>query len=211
MGFCRDRRPALGLFERHSNCETNSVLGDFRSLDQRSESLRALFLRAKSRAPASDCLKDRLYPRRIQPRVQIVDKRGAVIQKPCDGGRELVFDLHRWNPPATAALACGTLQQASRNIVAIMPIAFDRVTRRQPFSRLIEEFAQQRTTRRAVRLSDRANDMQLQELLSLFPRRTRDDRLMLPRISAALVSDFTNVNRIAQYRVKRPAGEWLLT
>jgi hypothetical protein len=82
---------------------------------------------------------------------------------------------------------------------------------RQPFTRLIEQLADQWTPHSAVRPSHRPDGMQLQEFLHLVSYPGCDDRLMLPWISRAFVANFTNVDRVAQQCVKRSARERLRT
>ncbi len=95
--------------------------------------------------------------------------------------------------------------------IAIPSITLDCVTRRQPFSRFIEQLADERTPHRTVRPSNRPDGIQLQEFLHLVPSDARDDRLMQPWISRAFMANFTNVDRVAQQSVKCPTRERLRT
>src|ERR1700730_5612347 len=91
------------------------------------------------------------------------------IENPGDGGGQIAFDLQGGNPPSLSRVARGSLHQATRDVISIPAIALDCMTRRQPFTRIVEELADERTGRSSTRPAISPNCMEAQKFLGLVP------------------------------------------
>ena len=129
--------------------------------------------------------------------IDVGDDSRAFVENPGDGGSQVAFDLQSGNPPTLSGLTSGSFHQTGRDVVSIPAIALDCVTRRQSFTLIVEQLADQRTGGGSAWLAIGPNRMGKQKFLGLAPDGTFDDRLMLARIARALVSDFTDVDGVA--------------
>ena len=98
-----------------------------------------------------------------------------------------------------------------RHVITVPSIAFNRMAWCQPFTTFVEELSDQGACHRTVRIAGGANTMQSQEFLSLLPYLGGDDRPMLSWVSCRLVSNFTDIDGIAQQGVERTSRERLGT
>src|SRR6266851_8779387 len=127
-----------------------------------------------------------------------------VIEHFPDSSRYSIFELSRRQTPAAARWRRFLDLEVARDVVAVPSFSFSRVTWRKPIAILVDQSPDEGTLFDPGVAAPASHRTLTELLLRSIPHCAVQDRLVLTGMADVFVTDFTDVNRIREQRVKCP-------